>query len=81
VAPSVANRTAIPNLTQFVFARDRRKQNQLNLPPHKTNLRALHGLCATRSAQTRRKATGVWFLEKSNVYKFYLIINHLVLHL
>lgn len=34
LAPAEAIRTAIPHLTQFVFAKGRQKQNQLNLPPH-----------------------------------------------
>lgn len=34
LAPAEAIRTAIPHLTQLVFAKGRQKQNQLNLPPH-----------------------------------------------
>jgi len=54
-----ANRTAIRHLTQFVFAIDRQKQNQLN--PHRTatwcGATAPH-LCASLYGQSEAQACG-----------------------
>ena len=65
---------AITNLTQFVYARDRQKQNQLNFPTHKIGLlRSLFArtLDAPKSAP---QACGILFLSatKSCITSFYI---------
>ena len=67
--PFRQSRLAIAHLTQFAFAKDRQKQNQLNLPLHHnmvwhdgaTNMRV-----SLRSVNAQ--ATGVWYFLLILIY-------------
>ncbi|MFN7910755.1 MAG: hypothetical protein ACK5QC_02955 [Bacteroidota bacterium] len=54
---------AITNLTQFVFARDRQKQNQLNFPTHKIGLLRSLFTRALDVPQSAPHACGIIFLS------------------
>ena len=54
---------AITNLTQFVFARDRQKQNQLNFPTHKIGLLRSLFARALDAPQSAPQAYGILFLS------------------
>ncbi len=53
---------AITNLTQFVFARDRQKQNQLNFPTHKIGLLRSSFARALDAPKSAPRACGILFL-------------------
>ena len=53
---------AITNLTQFVFARDRQKQNQLNFPTHKIGLLRSLFARALDAPKSAPQACGFLFL-------------------
>jgi hypothetical protein len=64
LAPSEAIRTAIPLLTQFVFVKDKQKQNQLNLPPHNNMVWRDSATFLRYSLRSiKAQATGVRYFE------------------
>ena len=65
---------AITNLTDFVFARDRQKQNQLNFPTHKIGLlRSLFAHLTPFNQKRKPQAYGILFLSttKNCLTSFY----------